>query len=163
MPGRQGTPSRIEDSIAIERSVEDVFTFYSDFRNLPLFLGDVVLVELTGDRTSRWIIKAPLGFELHWTVVVNEIRSNALIAYAIESVAVPTRWVISFSPAPRPGATLVREVMSMPGGLMARLALAAIGKPPAREVRANLKRLKELLETGRVTTMDYAVPGKFTS
>jgi hypothetical protein len=56
---------------------------------------------------------------------------------------------------------VVREVMSMPGGFIAEAALAAIGKPPAGEVRANLKRLKELLETGHVTTMDYAVRGKF--
>jgi uncharacterized membrane protein len=162
MPSRHGAPNRIEDSIVIERSVEDVFAFYSDFRNLPLFLGDVVRVEVTGEQTSRWTIKAPLGFELHWTVVVTEMRPNALIAYGTESTAAPARWEISFSPGPHPGATLVREVMSIPGGLVARLALAAVGKPPAREVHANLERLKELLETGRVTTMDYAIPGKFT-
>jgi hypothetical protein len=52
-------------------------------------------------------------------------------------------------------------VLSMPAGLIARSALTAVGKPPAREVRANLTRLKELLETGHVTTMDYAVAGKF--
>jgi hypothetical protein len=51
--------------------------------------------------------------------------------------------------------------MSMPGGWIAHIALAAVGKPPALEVRANLKRLKERLETGHVTTMDYAVAGKF--
>jgi hypothetical protein len=39
---------------------------------------------------------------------------------------------------------VVREVLSMPGGLIAKAVLAAIGKPPAKEVRANLKRLKEL-------------------
>lgn len=51
--------------------------------------------------------------------------------------------------------------MSIPGGLIAKAALAAVGKPLAKEVRANLKRLKELLETGHVTTTDYAIAGKF--
>jgi hypothetical protein len=51
--------------------------------------------------------------------------------------------------------------LSIPGGALARAALAAIGKPPAKEVRANLERLKERLETGRVATSDYAVAGKF--
>jgi len=37
----------------------------------------------------------------------------------------------------------------------------SFGKPPAMEVRANLQCLKELLETGHVKTMDYAVAGKF--
>jgi uncharacterized membrane protein len=121
-----------------------------------------VRVEATGARTSRWTIQAPLGLELHWTVVVTDIIPNAFIAYRTESATAPARWEVSFSPGAHPGTTLVREVMSMPGGLIARAALAAVGKPPAKEVRANLKRLKELLETGRVTTMDYAVAGKFT-
>jgi uncharacterized membrane protein len=152
---------RIEESIVIERPVEDVFAFYQDFRNLPDFLGDVVRVKATGDRASRWTIKAPLGLELHWTVVVTDRRPNAFIAYRTESSVAPARWEVSFSPGSRPGTTLVREVMSMPGGLIARAALAAVGKPPGREVRANLRRLKELLETGRVTTMDYAAASKF--
>jgi uncharacterized membrane protein len=153
----------IEESIVIERRVEDVFAFYRDFRNLPDFLGDVVRVETTGERTSRWTIKAPLGFELHWTIVVTDMHLNAFIAYQTETAAAPVRWLVSFSPGAGPGTTVVREVMSMPGGLIAEAALAAVGKPPAHEVRANLKRLKELLETGRVTTTDYAVAGKFVA
>jgi uncharacterized membrane protein len=162
MSRRERTPARIEESIVIERSVEDVFAFYRDFRNLPDFLGDVVRIEATGDRASRWTIKAPLGFELHWTVVVTDMRRDAFIAYQTESAAAPARWEISFSPGAAPGTTVVQEVMSMPGGRIAQAALAAIGKPPVKEVRANLRRLKELLETGHVTTMDYAIAGKFS-
>jgi hypothetical protein len=39
--------------------------------------------------------------------------------------------------------------------------LAFIGKFPAKEESANLHRLKQLLETGRVTDRSYAVSGKF--
>jgi uncharacterized membrane protein len=161
MPRRESSSNRIEDSIVIERPIEEVFAFYRDFRNLPEFLGDVVRVETIGERTSRWTIRAPLGVELHWTVVVTDMRPNAFIAYRTESLAAPARWQVSFSPGAAPGTTVVRETMSMPGGWIAQAALAAVGKPPALEVRANLKRLKERLETGHVTTMDYAVAGKF--
>jgi uncharacterized membrane protein len=157
------TSASIEESVVIERPVEDVFAFYQDFRNFPDFLGDVVQVEATGDRTSRWTVKAPLGLELHWTVVVTDMRPNAFIAYQTESTVTPARWEVSFSPGSNPGTTLVREVMSIPGGSIAKAALAAVGKSPVKEVRANLKRLQELLETGHVTTMDYAVAGKFAS
>jgi hypothetical protein len=51
--------------------------------------------------------------------------------------------------------------MKVPLGWIGRAALAVIGKHPAREVSANLHRLKELMETGRVTDTRYAVPGKF--
>jgi uncharacterized membrane protein len=159
---RRKRPSAIvEESIVIERSVEDVFAFYRDFRHLPDLLGDVVRIEATGERTSHWTVKAPLGFAIHWTIVVTDMRPNAFIAYQTEPAVAPVRWEVSFSPGAEPGTTVVREVMSIPGGPIAAAALAAIGKPPASEMHANLKRLKELLETGHVTTMDYAVPGKF--
>jgi uncharacterized membrane protein len=147
--------------IVIERPVADVFAFYRDFRNLPDFLGDVVRVEVIGERTSRWTICAPFGLELCWTVIVTALRPNAFIAYETESTPAPARWEVGFLPGFRPDTTLVREVMSMPGGAIGRAALAAVGKPPDREMRANLRRLKERLETGRVTTVDYAVAGKF--
>jgi uncharacterized membrane protein len=152
----------VDQDIVIERSVADVFSFYQDLRNLPAFLGDVVRVELTGDKTSRWTIKAPLGLELHWTVIVTDMRRDAFIAYQTESPVAPTRWEVSFSQSGS-RTTVVREVMMMPGGLIAEAALAAFGKSPFKEVRANLERLKELLETGRVTTMDHAIAGKFRS
>jgi uncharacterized membrane protein len=162
MPRRERPSAIIEESIVIERSLADVFAFYRDFRHLPDFLGDVVRVEVTaGDPTSRWTIRAPLGFAVHWTVVVTDLRPNTFIAYQTAWAGAPARWEVSFSSGAEPGTTVVHEVMSMPGGLIAAAVLAAIGKPPASEVRANLKRLKELLETGYVTTMDYAVPGKF--
>lgn len=153
----------VEESVVIQRPVEQVFAFYEDFRNLPNFLGDVVRIEITGARTSRWTIKAPLGLQVQWSVVVTDIRPNAFIAYQTGSVTAAARWEVNFSAGTEPGTTLVREVMSMPGGLLTEAALAAVGKPPAKEVRANLERLKELLETGRVTNMDFVVKGKFGS
>ena len=51
----------------------------------------------------------------------------------------------------------------MPLDRLGRAALALMGKFPTEEVTSNLHRLKELLETGRVTDTSYAVPGKFAS
>ena len=47
-------------------------------------------------------------------------------------------------------------------GRLGRAALALIGKFPAEEVTANLHRLKEIIETGKVTDTSYAVAGKFS-
>jgi SnoaL-like protein len=45
----------IEAAIVIARPVGAVFSFYRDFRNLPLFLGDVLRVEVENDIAPRWI------------------------------------------------------------------------------------------------------------
>ena len=43
----------IEASVTIHCPVEEVFRLYRDFRNLPRFLGDVMVIEQIGPATSR--------------------------------------------------------------------------------------------------------------
>ncbi len=154
--------NRIEDRIEIERPVAEVFGFYRDFRNLPRFLGDVMAVEPTGPRSSRWTIRGPLGVQAHWAIKVTDERPDLLIRYETTGVRrLRVRWEIYFEPGSRPETTVVREVMISPLGTLGRIGLALIGKFPAREVAANLRRLKQVLETGEVTDTTYAVSGKF--
>jgi uncharacterized membrane protein len=149
-------------SVVIRRQDNEVFGFYHDFRNLPCFLGDVMRVEQVAPPTWRWTIQGPLGVRAHWTVRVTEERANEYIRYeTVTSPALKTTWQIYFMPASTTGETTVREVMTVPLGSLGRAALALIGKFPAQESPANLHRLKELLETGKVTDTSYAVPGKF--
>jgi hypothetical protein len=88
-------------------------------------------------------------------------RTNELIRYETVSPGLKTYWEIHFAPSSAAGETNVREVMRAPLGRLGRAALALIGKFPAEEVASNLHRLKELLETERVTDTSYAVAGKF--
>jgi uncharacterized membrane protein len=153
----------IEASITIQRSVEDVFRFYRDFRNLPSFLGDVMAVEQIGPATSRWTIQGPLGIRANWTIKVTEERTNELIRYeTVVPPALRTYWEIHFAPGSAAGETEVHEVMKAPFGRLGRAALALIGKFPAEEVSSNLHRLKEVMETGTVTDTSYSVAGKFS-
>jgi uncharacterized membrane protein len=155
--------STIEVSVTIQRAIEEVFGFYRDFKNLPSFLGDVMAVDQMGPATFRWTIQGPLRVRANWTIRVTEERTNELIRYeTITGIAgLRTCWEIHFSGGTDAGETEVREVMKAPLGRLGRAALALIGKSPAKEVRSNLNRLKEIMETGRVTDTSYSVPGKF--
>jgi uncharacterized membrane protein len=160
---RFGDHNTIDRSVIIERPVEAVYEFYRDFRNLPAFLGDVMNIEETGPATSRWTIQGPLHIRTHWTIKVTEERTNESIRYeTVSAGSLRTYWEIYFSPGRNAGQTEVREVLRSPLGRLGRAALALIGKFPAHEVSANLHRLKQVMETGRVTDTSYSVPGKFT-
>lgn len=163
MPGPRQDENTIEASAIIRRPVEEVFAFYRDFKNLPSFLGDVMTVEQTGPATFRWAVQGPLGLRQRLTIRVTEERTNELIRYETSTVpGLATFWEIHFASASEPGACEVRELMRVPLGRLGRFALSMIGKNPAEEVPANLRRLKELMETGTVTDTSYSVPGKFT-
>jgi uncharacterized membrane protein len=152
----------IEAHVTIQRPIDDVFRFYRDFRNLPRFLGDVTAIEPLDRATYRWTIQGPLGVQLKWKVKVTEEDANESIRYeTVTSPGLRTYWQIHFAQGSDAGQTEVREVMRTPLGRVGRAALALIGKFPAEEVTANLRRLKEVMETGRVSDTSYAVAGKF--
>lgn len=154
--------STIENTVIIARPLQMVYGFYRDFRNLPRFLGDVIDIEITGPSTSTWTIQGPFGFHTHWTAQIVEDRPNQFIHY--ETASSPrwrTSWKVYFCPGSKPGQTEVREVMKVPLGKLGRWALGLVGKFPAKEVSANLHRLKQVLETGTVTDTSDAISGKF--
>ena len=154
--------NEIEATVSIRRPVEEVFSFYRDFTNMPKFLGDVMAVEPIGPTISRWTIQGPLGIRGSWLIKVTQERANELIRY--ETVAPPglrTSWEIHFNSGSEPAQTQVREILKPPLGRLGRAALAIIGKFPDEEVSSNLHRLKQLMETGRATDTRYSVAGKF--
>ena len=76
---------------------------------------------------------------------MTEERPNELLRY--EAAEAGTSWEVHFAPRPQAGSTEVRDVMRIPFGRLGRAALALIGKFPAEEVSANLRTLKQVLET----------------
>jgi uncharacterized membrane protein len=151
----------IHASVTIRRAVDDVFRFYRDFKNLPRFLGEVLAVEPTGAHLSRWSVAGPLGVRVHWDIVVTVERENSTIQY--ETVTVPrlrTRWEVYFERVTE-RITTVRELMHLPLGRFGHVAMALLGRFPQHEMAADLHRLQELMETGRITDTRHAIAHKF--
>jgi uncharacterized membrane protein len=120
-------------------------------------------IEQISPTISRWTIQGPLGIRINWKVKVTEERTNELIRYeTVTSPGLRTYWEIHFAAGSDAREAEVREVMKAPLGRLGRAALALIGEFPAEEVTANLPRLKEVMETGKVTDTSYAVAGKFS-
>ena len=155
----------IEDTVIIDKPISTVFNFYKDFTNLPKFLGDVLSIQYTGPKTSKWTIDVPLGVkdvETHWTATTTEEVQNQHIFYQTGPSWYTNRWQVYFTDGPKLGQqTTVREVMLEPYSTVTNAVLTMIGKHPEKEVHHNLNRLKQYLETGKVTDMENAVPGKF--
>ncbi|MCF3961628.1 SRPBCC family protein [Streptomyces fuscigenes] len=149
-----------DSSVRIARPRGEVFAFYEDFGNLPRFLGDVESVERLAPGTWRWVVQGPMGARLRRDVRVTRRDEGAYLAYeSVPVLGLKARWEVRFT-SRGDGETEVDEVLSAPLGRLGRTALAAVGKHPAEEVAANLRRLKEVLETGTVTCTAHSAPGK---
>src|SRR5579885_1492609 len=134
----------------INRPPEECYRFWHDFENLPRFMRSVESVRVDSDRRSHWVAKAPGGIRLEWDSEIIEDLPDRLISWQSLNADVPHAGSVPFDPAPGGRGNLVRMSHDMPtlSGVAARL----IGKVPKRQVKEDLRRFKQILETGEIPT-----------
>jgi polyketide cyclase/dehydrase/lipid transport protein len=52
---------RVNERIEVQAPVGDVFAYWSNFENFPNFMQNIEEVRMTGEDTSHWRVKGPLG------------------------------------------------------------------------------------------------------
>jgi uncharacterized membrane protein len=154
-------PIHVVRSITINRPPESIYEFWRDLKNLPKFMAHLESVE-TQNGTSRWRAKAPAGLSIEWEAEVTLDRPNEAIAWrSLEGASVPNRGVVRFKPAPGSRGTEVCVELKYdpPGGALTAAIAKLFGEEPGQQIAADLRRLKQVLETGSVVHSDASIHG----
>jgi uncharacterized membrane protein len=149
-------------SITVNRPPEEVFRYWHDFTNLPKFMFHLEKVEPKGDKRYHWVAKAPLGRTVEWDAEVTEEIPNELIAWrSSENADVPNSGSVEFSPAPGDrGTEVVVEVdYQLPGGAIGDTIAGLFGEEPQQQIKDDLRRFKQVVETGEVVLSDGSPDG----
>ncbi|MDF0487313.1 SRPBCC family protein [Sphingomonas sp. H39-1-10] len=146
--------SLVARAVTINRPVAELYAYWRDFRNLASFMDNVVAVAPIDDRRSHWTVKAPGGRTVEWTAIITEERENELIAWASEDGAdVPNSGRIDFRDAGARGTVVTATVLyDPPGGTIGKLVAKMFQREPAIQARRDLRRFKQLMETGEIAT-----------
>jgi uncharacterized membrane protein len=150
----------VKKAITINRPIDDVYAFWHDFENLPRIMTHLESVRVTGPGRSRWKAQAPGRAVVEWDAVMVGQETNALIAWeAVEGSDVPNTGVVRFRPAPGDRGTEVFVELSfdVPAGKMGRTVAKLFGKDPAQQIGSDLRRFKQLLETGEFVVSDATI------
>lgn len=157
MGGRMEAPMEgameVKQAITVNRPPDEAYRFWHDFPNLPRFMEHLEAVEVTGERRSRWRARGPAGTKAEWEAELTEDRPGELIAWrSIEGSPVDTAGTVRFTPAPAGRGTEVRVELrySPPAGVLGRVFARLFGEDPQRQVKSDLRRFKQVLETGQV-------------
>lgn len=149
---REGLVGR---TVSINRPREELYKEWRNFMRFPLFMENVREVEDLGEGRSRWVIEAPLGTTVELVTRVTEEVPGELIAWKSEPDSqIETEGRVEFFDlAPNRG-TGVRLTLrySPPGGLPGRAVAKLLQREPNVQARRDLRRFKQLMETGEVTT-----------
>ena len=155
---RQGI--QVEKSLTINRSVEEVYGFWRDLENLPRFMAHLESVRELDARRSYWKARAPLGTTVEWTAEIVEDRPNQLISWrSMEGSQVPNSGTVRFVAAPGDRGTEVHLHInySPPAGVVGAAIAKLFGEEPSQQVDGDLRRLKQVLETGEVVHSDASI------
>jgi uncharacterized membrane protein len=142
-------------TVTINRPRDEVYAFWRDFRNLALFMENVVSVTVGDDRRSHWVIEAPGGKTVEWDSVITEDEEGRVIAWeSVEGADIKNTGRIEFRDGPPGRGTEVTAtiVYDPPGGDIGKLIAKLFQKEPKIQARRDLRRFKQLLETGEIST-----------
>jgi uncharacterized membrane protein len=157
-----GRTVRARKRIIVNRPPETLYGFWRDFANLPRIMQDVESVRVMDTGRSHWRARGPGGVPIEWDAEVTEDRPDELIAWrTVDGTALPHTGVIRFEPAPGGRGTMVTLEMryTPPGGAVSAAAAKLIGYAPEQRAQDDLRRLKQLMETGQVVVSESLLHG----
>ncbi|WP_329083448.1 MULTISPECIES: SRPBCC family protein [unclassified Streptosporangium] len=158
--GHEG-PMSLHAAITINRPRQEVYRYWHDFENLPRFMTHLESVEMTGDGHSHWKARGPVK-TVEWDAEIVDDRSDELIAWrSMPGALVGNSGSVRFSDAPGGRGTEVRVNLAYaPPGGRAGLAFARLlGEHPEQQVRDDLRRFKQVVETGEVVRSEGSPEG----
>ncbi len=146
------THIQIKAKVEINRSVEEVYTFWRRFENLPLFMNHLESVKQVDNKLSEWSAKIPGGIgTISWRAnILKEIPNRHLSWHSLPNADIENYGTVNFRESAN-GMTEVDTEISYraPGGIMGE-NLAKLLTPIFKTmVRNDIKNLKEYMESGR--------------
>jgi uncharacterized membrane protein len=149
--------AHVEESVTINRPIEELYRFWRNLENLPHFMQHLESVERLTDTLSRWRAKGPGGKRIEWNAeIINEVPNQVIGWRSIEGSDVVSAGSVNFDEAGPGRGTRVRVRLqySPPGGKVGAAVARLLGRDAATEIREDLRRFKQLVETGEVPTTD---------
>ena len=153
IPGEKGG-SIVARAVTINRPVGEVFAYFRNFANLPTFMENVERIDILEATRSHWVVKAPAGKTVEWNAVVTEEAKDHVIAWTSEPGAdVANSGRVEFRDAGARGTVVVATIAyDPPAGLVGKLIAKMFQREPAIQARRDLRRFKQLMETGEIAT-----------
>jgi uncharacterized membrane protein len=147
----------------IRTSPDELYAFWRQLDRLPTFMAHVDEVTTTGERTSHWKVSAPFGRTVEWDAEITEEDPGRAISWkSVGNADVENDGVVRFTRAPRDQGTEIHATIryNMPGGKLGEAVARYFGEDPHQQLDDDLRRLKQIVETGEVVRSEGAPGGK---
>jgi uncharacterized membrane protein len=150
---RRGEGIKVEKSVTVNRPVEEVYSFWRNFENLPRFMDHLESVTVIDETRSHWVAKAPAGTKVEWDAAIhNEIEDELIAWRSLPGSDVNNAGSVHFTPTTDGTDTEVLVVLSYepPAGKLGAAVAKLLGEEPSKQVEDDLRRFKQVMEASEV-------------
>lgn len=154
---------KVEKSVTIDRSPEELYTFWRNFENLPRFMDHLESVRIMDEKRSHWVAKAPAGTTVEWDAEIYNEKPNEMIAWrSLEGADVDNAGSVHFERAAGERGTVVKVSLKYdpPGGIIGATVAKLFGEAPEQQIQEDLRRLKQVMEAGEIPTTEGQSSGR---
>ena len=144
---------RVNKAINIFAPIDEVYQFWRNFENFPLFMNHVKEIRTQGE-VSTWKVAGPVGSTVEFQSRVIQDSPNDMIAWeTLPDSQVRSAGFVRFDEN-RDGSTRVTVQMNYlpPAGVAGHAVAQLFGVDPRQAMHEDLFRLKTLLEEGKTST-----------
>jgi len=145
---------KFQHRLVINSGAEELYRRWRDFESFPSFMSHVESVTVDGGR-SHWVSAGPLGTRLEWDAEIVADRPNEVISWrSVAGSVVDNTGSVRFERATGGRGTIVHVEMQFrpPLGKAGATVAKIFGTDPEQQVKEDLRRFKQLVETGEVPT-----------
>src|SRR5215213_4277064 len=137
----------IQKTLYIEAPIDQVYAFWSNYENFPLFMSHVREVEDRGKGRSHWIVSGPGGVPIEWNASLTQQTPNEVIAWRSEAGSMlENAGIIRFAANGSATRVDLRFCYLPPAGGAGQAVAELLGSDPRAKLNEDLGRMKALLE-----------------
>jgi uncharacterized membrane protein len=155
--GTGGNGIRVQKTINISAPIDEVYRFWHNFENFPLFMDHVKEV-VVQNGVSTWKVAGPAGSSIEFQAHITRDVPNESIAWeTIPDSQIHHAGVVHFEQNWDGGTRLTVQMTYMPpAGVVGHKVAELFGVDPRQAMQDDLSRLKVLLEVNKMTTEENA-------
>lgn len=142
-------------AVMVNRPREELYAFWRDFQNLPRFMENVKSVTIMESGRTSWIVAGPGEIDIELVSEITEDLPGERIAWrSTQESDVDHEGYVEFRDNAFGRGTEVRVFIDYdpPAGTVGKVVAKVMQREPRVQARRELRRFKQLLETGEIAT-----------
>ncbi|MBI1912743.1 MAG: DUF2892 domain-containing protein [Deltaproteobacteria bacterium] len=159
---RAATGLEFEDTITLNRPVNEVYKFWRNLENLPDFMEHLEAVKQIDNKLSHWVARIPGNIKLEWDAEITDERENEFIGWrSLPDSDIRNEGIVMFRKAPGDRGTEVKLhfIYYPPLAGAGKGAIRLLDAITFRQIHDELRKFKQIMETGEIPTAEGRASG----